>query len=323
MKKIIMFLTFLTCMIFSQKVYAEGYTEWSTEIPENDKIIQVLTSKRYLYYKLNKVDKEYLTLENEKDECDLNDYIYTEYKTSEEFIESTESREVITEIGQFTRFYYDVKYIKVNVTNAPLYGVRIKGISIYDLKTNEPIEYTMSSFNNIVSLNLNDYLIYQGGNIVFELKDINNGEEIGITYTLVVNQTESKYYRISMLDEDNNENFYRIVKYDNNETILFNDYVNYPIWSIRGDIFDKIIYKYRDKLYNCYNLEKEELGYYENLEGDYLKEENPVTFYSYKILETLNEDCKCEETICKTEEIINNNLPVQKEVNNGLKSYTE
>lgn len=300
MKKILLALILFLIPISS--LLADEYSPWSQELPPDTKNIKVKTTSKYLFYEMKKVLNEYVDIENNsKEMCDVNDYIFTDYIITETETLPNENREVIVYEETKNVYFNDLNYIEFHNLIGYKKGIRFSSILIRDKETKIIIPYTLSSFNNIVRINDDDFVIYEGGDIFLELDNTYDANKIEISYTIIVDYPEERYYHISLYDKDNHLNFTTYREHHVFENKSFKETLDDFSWTKFSKPVTKTYYKYRDKLYNCYNLERNDIGYYENLEGEYLKEENPVTFYSYKIIEDEHISEYLEEKETKTE----------------------
>lgn len=305
LKKLIL----LFVMLFPFVVSASEYSEWSIEYPDVENVT-IKTEERFLYYEMVETNVEYKKYgESNRSNVDLNDYKLTEGVESDEEVEETEYTVVTKSRKALDRYYDDVSYVKITHDTDSSYGLRIKDITLIDEDTNKKVSYELESFNNIVILNENDYLIYTGGNILLKLDTTYNAYNLSISYTIQRdnNDTETKNFLVEYLHTYQFgliPNFELRKNLDTTQNCVLKDIPQRDSdWWIRVDYYDVYYYIIQEKLFKYYDLERKDIGYYTYLEGDYLKDDEPVTFYSYKEKESVNnEEIKNkEETTNKTQ----------------------
>lgn len=304
MKKICLFLfMFLSIPVFNAE---SKFSEWSTVKPTLENIT-LETEERYLYYNLIEKDIEYLKYEDyllsDKENIDYNLYNYSEYYTSLDKVESNEHKEVIINEEVVNEKYGLVKYIKIsNEYTEATNSFTIRDISFTDLKNTLNIGYETVEEYNVIHNEDESITFNHDGYIVFKLDNQYEAINVINNFVLLRNEEEidTKYFNIYYYEE-NEENSFEIIldsEYDYNLLIPFSFKVFDEGLTTFNFSFDKVIETYlvRDKLYKCFNYEKEEIGYYKDLEGDYLKENEPVLFYRYKVNED-EEDKNLKEEV--------------------------
>ncbi len=288
MIKKIIFILLLGFYVVSINASTYKYTEWTTDYPEgvNEKYIE--SEVRYKWYKEIETNIEYLPKESFNNKLyDLSDFMYTDYgEESLTIPEEKEDREVITNVEGISYSYGDVDHILIsNITGAKTYFIEI---DVFNNKTGESINYIFENiYNDIYDLS--------------KLNDDNYDEftKIDSTVIMLLNLGEKYdvrdlaiklyYQNASFLSETIDVSFTNGI--DNK---LFSGTTNYVycltcstylyynntyISNINQEV---TTYKYRDKLYKTYNIEKEYSSeYLVDLDG-YIKDENDfVTYYRY------------------------------------------
>lgn len=305
----------LLVMFFPYFVNASEYNEWSMVKPNEDKNIIVKTEERYLYYEMNEVNVEYKKFgESERSNVSLEDYKLSEGLEYDIPIEESEHTVVTKDRKVLERWYDDVSYIKISNEIKSTKELIITDITVMDNKNNRQVSFELESFNNIVIVSDNYYYINTGGNILLKLDDVYNAYDITINYN--IRRTDSDFENKNILVEYMHEyqeglttNFELRRNISLNTFNITDTPTKNTDWWIRNDYYDVYYYLVQDKLYKYYDLERKDIGYYTELEGDYLREETPVTFYSYKILEEEinNEKEEVKEEIKKDENSSSNN----------------
>lgn len=305
----------LLVMFFPYFVNASEYSEWSMEKPKEDKNIIVKTEERYLYYEMNEVNVEYKKFgESERSNVSLEDYKLSEGLEYDIPIEESEHTVVTKDRKVLERWYDDVSYIKISNETKSTKELIITDITVMDNKNNRQVSFELESFNNIVIVSDNYYYINNGGNILLKLDDVYNAYDITINYN--IRRTDSDFENKNILVEYMHEyqdglttNFELRRNISLNTFNITDTPTKNTDWWIRNDYYDVYYYLVQDKLYKYYDLERKDIGYFTELEGDYLREEKPVTFYSYKILEEEinNEKEEVKEEIKKDENSSSNN----------------
>ena len=305
----------LLVMFFPYFVNASEYNEWSMVKPNEDKNIIVKTEERYLYYEMNEVNVEYKKFgESERSSVSLEDYKLSEGLEYDIPIEESEHTVVTKDRKVLERWYDDVSYIKISNETKSTKELIITDITVMDNKNNRQVSFELESFNNIVIVSDNYYYINTGGNILLKLDDVYNAYDITINYN--IRRTDSDFENKNILVEYMHEyqeglttNFELRRNISLNTFNITDTPTKNTDWWIRNDYYDVYYYLVQDKLYKYYDLERKDIGYYTELEGDYLREETPVTFYSYKILEEEinNEKEEVKEEIKKDENSSTNN----------------
>lgn len=288
----------LLVMFFPCFVSASEYSEWSMEKPKEDKNIIIKTEERYLYYEMNEVNVEYKKFgESDRSNVSLEDYKLSEGLKYDIPIEESEHTVVTKDRKVLERWYDEVSYIKISNETKSSKELIITDITLMDNKNNKQISFELDSFNNIVVIKDNYYYINSDGHILLKLSGIYNAYDITINYN--IRRTDSDFENKNVLVEYMHEyqdglttNFELRRNISLNTFNITDTPTKNTDWWIRNDYYDVYYYLVQDKLYKYYDLERKDIGYYTELEGDYLREREPVIFYSYKVLE---EELKNEE----------------------------
>jgi len=306
-KIIILFIMFFPCF-----VNASEYSEWSMEKPKEDKNIVIKSEERYLYYEMNEVNVEYKKFgESDRSNVSLEEYKLSEGLEYDVPIEETEHTVVTKDRKVLERYYDDVSYIRITNETSSTKELRIRDITLINNETNKQVSYELESFNNIVKLDENYYYINSGGSIFLKLDGVYNAYNLTINYTIPRDtyDFESKNILIEYLHEYT-DGLITNFELRKNISVNVSNITDIPTkessWWIRNDYYDVYYYLVQDKLYKYYDLERNDIGYYKELEGDYLRDPEPVIFYSYKVLEDkqeeINEEIK-EDTSNKNDNI--------------------
>ena len=303
MKKLILIIL-LSCFIGN--VSAEEYTNYSDFGPftenkiEADTLTDVKIERRYKYYKYIKQLGPYgQDSNNQYKYLDKNDYIYTNFTDyKEEKPEEKENRVVEEKI-----FY---QYLKVG----PIDEVEIiadseaviENLKLYENNTLLNYEIINDKFgslekNNKIILRLNkevelDNLKYQitsGGNSEDLYKYTLNFKGKGVIYQSIESSTIGNYtisFKNSIFAYINYYDYFSEEKLETSKSLKF--------------VKEVLKYRYKDKLYRLYNLEKEYYQEYLNRPyQDYIyKDENLYKdFYSKRVRSLItNEKVKVPNT---------------------------
>ena len=303
MKKILLLLLFL----FIPKVDALTYSDYSdfsefTEEPVTaTPLIDVITEKRYNYYKLNKILGPYLLAGEESDYeyLDYDDYILS--SPSEFSTEKPDDTDRI--ITTKTQYKYQsvspVNYVQVFLSQNTSAQINIKSLRIYyndeEIKDYNTVGYR-SNYNVATSsgtlkpggdLKINFHETYNLNELKIVLELDGNYTNIEYTYTSGVNNTvytsnDFKYQNIINLNE---EFLFKNAKLENPEFVYFYDDEREESNVLQNTNEIRYLYSYQDKLYRYYNLEKVYNNKYtKQADGEFIyKDENDYkVYYAYR-----------------------------------------
>ena len=307
MKKVLA--TLLIGFIFNPLAYkaSNDYSEWSIEYPTIDNV-NIKTEQRYLYYMMEEANVEYKKYDPYcTKEVDFNDYKYQfSYSTYDE-VQPNEHIRVSTIETQVEKAYNDVKYIKIKNNGYEEKELELLGISFQDSRTMRNVRFSLLDMKDAIKEeeNENSFIIDKDGYIIFSLDEaFIAGQFLQINFILMGHNTSrTKDFMVDYMDSNGNVNFTVQLQSYVGRNIAFNTYPDDKIlWVSRVDV-DKIIeYVVEDKLYKYYDLVRTDLGYYTYLEGEYLKDEVPVTFYSYQIIDEIEPLNQIDETLEEEED---------------------
>lgn len=321
MKKILLVLVFFigTC---STKAFEFTYSDWSTTYPENVKDILIQSEDRYLWYKEEISNIKYLTKEEIGDKLyDENDIKYYE---SEEMQNKPQelSERVIKEFNkQIVYTNKDVSGFYINNKNT---NIKISEIIVSDEDgniINYDSKYNYLNDNDRDSYNICDEEIY----IKFDKK-----------YDI-----DKIYINVYFNKEDEEESKVRLnILSDSMDTIYYVDYRTgiclnrgcslsaYRSVLVESLYHDKKMYKYIDKLYKTYTLDKKYTDdYYKEYDGYTKDETTKKTYYRYitnefVVLDANNQivtdEKYCNKYFCK---VVFLNKESEKEIVKNPKTY--
>ena len=257
-------------LLISTKIYAEEliytFSEWSSEYPSNYPDVYIQSEDRYLWYKDEKIDEEYLLKENIGDkEVDYEDYIYSLESDPSLTIPEEKDGRIIEELHLS---YTDNDITKIRLS---------KEMRIYEINLSHREPYESVKLMNRTSYGSlfdgyysEDY--YLDKDTTLELDEPINLDNLVFTFYLVATGIP---FKVEFLTKDN--------------YVLYEGTFNTTTRTIpikKEDLtFNKkevIYYTYKDKLYKTYNTKRiYTTDYYVSLDG-YIKDETTKkTFYRY------------------------------------------
>ena len=293
--KVLFLIGTIIVFITNLNAFELTYSDWSLEYPLDIDEILIESQDRYYWYKDIETNVKYLLKEDILEKLyDENDVQYFE---SEELLEKPEEkleREILEIPITITYNSNDVKGILIQTQN----DVQISEIIVKD-NNNLTIECN-SEFEYLTDGDLNTY--YDINNEVYCYFN-NKMDANDLAVTIYASNDASKYqgYNYYLINEN------KIKLYRN--CASFKGYFDFT-FSI-NNIFPELIktemhYKYVDKLYKTYELEREFINdYYEYLEGYNKDERTKKTFYRYitndYIIVDENNQIVTDENYCKKE----------------------
>lgn len=265
------YLVFTIILFLFGKVYAEDiiYSEWSSEYPTNVSKLIIRSEDRYLWYKEEISDIEYLREEEATDRIiDYNDMILKKSENTIVRPESFPSRQLHVGNKNYRFKSSDIDSIKIVFNNLNVYELEIY---IEDVKYEYLInDYEFLSDNDYDSyFNISDTL-----NIKFNDKVDANKINIKIYYESDIDNTIYISFKSYIYDVYYNE--FNILNSEN-ETLSIN------VRDMNAKLNQLIpVYRYTDKLYKTYKITREyTTDYYNEMDG-YIKDESTKkTFYRY------------------------------------------
>ena len=265
------YLVFTIILFLFGKVYAEDiiYSEWSSEYPTNVSKLIIRSEDRYLWYKEEISDIEYLREEEATDRIiDYNDMILKKSENTIVRPESFPSRQLHVGNKNYRFKSSDIDSIKIVFNNLNVYELEIY---IEDVKYEYLInDYEFLSDNDYDSyFNISDTL-----NIKFNDKVDANKINIKIYYESDIDNTIYISFKSYIYDV-----YYNDFNILNSENEIFSINVR----DMNAKLSQLIpVYRYTDKLYKTYKITKEyTTDYYNEMDG-YIKDESTKkTFYRY------------------------------------------
>ena len=281
---------FLSFFIIRVSALEIPYSEWSETKPNVEEYL-IESEDRYLFYKEKEINIEYLPKDEFKDKLyDLDDYKLSE---ESELLDSKplekEDREIIEVESEYDNAN-EIKKVKLSFD----IGVYISEIDIKNVRDNiyYEVEYDFINDGDFETKGFIKDLV-----ITFNEKHYLHNLNILIYYD---SENENDSLSFKYLNEDDKELYYANFDFKANP------------FSINSFILDKVSYKtikykYIDKLYKTYEIEKEYTDeYYTELDG-YIKDESTKkTFYRYVtssavIVDARNNVVKDPDTYCVKE----------------------
>lgn len=291
----------LLCLLLPlTKINAYSYSSWTTDYPNVENAI-IEEEQRYLYYELKEENIEYLKYEetlNTPKQVDYNVFNYSDEYETDILPDNLDNIEYIDNsyIGEIK--YTNASYIIIK-NEMEFQDLNIEYVSLTDTKNSLNIPYEVSTDGTIY--NDTSYYLKPYESVKLDLKNSFEVENILISLCIrrSEEETDEKLLDIYFYDENDNLTFeiMRDIEYDYNLINFYdlqihsNEYSSF-IFTYEGLINSYLI---KDKLYKCYDLVREDIGYYKTLEGNYYHDDEPVTFYRYKLKEEEKETIEIKE----------------------------
>ena len=287
------------------------YSEWSDIKPEVEEYL-IDREDRYLFYRENEINVEYLKDEDiNNKQVDYSDFKYTDESELLDVKPEEKEGRIISEVTVDGYYNNDeIKKVKIVLDK----GVYISEIYARDKKNNN-IEYNIDERYSV----LNDF----NEEIYIFVKEL--------VFTFNENQNLGNLY-ITIYYESDNENDLMIFKYltnDDKEMFTCNFDLKQKPYQVNNLLLSKVShkmtkYKYKDKLYKTYEIEKEVTEeYYVTLDGYKKIEDSKKTFYryitnDYLVIDGYNnivEDPEryCVKSFCTIVYLTKPNVPEQEE----------
>lgn len=263
MKKI---LTIFLMMFFINNVQALEYTEYTNFSDYTDQYIQkddltdVKIERRYKYYKLEKELGNYGKENPNYPLIDKEDYIYTEYsKPTLEKPEEKEDRIIETINGYHYKKIKDINYIKLEATMADLIIENLKVIYKekeleYEIETKK-VEGNKIKQDGYIKICLKEPIDISQTILVFDTKEKSDKE--GILYIKIGKDQEQYAYTLFQFPENKTLNL-DCVDFPANQKVFEDYYSETELKTGRAikKIKEVTLYKYKDKQYRNYKLNK-------------------------------------------------------------------
>ena len=311
MKKILLLLLFLFIPKVDALTYSDysDFSEFSDKQIENSPLVDVVTEKRYKYYKLNREDGPYLMAGTNSNYAyiDYNDYILSDFSPVL-YEKPDETNRVIT---SKTEYKYQrvspVNYLQINLAKTSP-RIQIKSLKIYQ-KDKEITDYDIIGYYTSFEVATASGPISPNGWIKIRLHDNYYLDELKITLELEGSYNNIEYtYTAGYDDVVYMSNDFKYQNTDNLKTeFLFkNSSLKNPKFEyfydndreesnvLKKTSETRTIYRYQDKLYRHYNLEKiYNDKYTKEPDGDFIYKDNNdyKIYYAYRtrsIIETDN-----------------------------------
>lgn len=264
--------------LFSIRVYAYEltYSDWSTTYPEGLDEIFIESEDRYLWFKEQRVNEQYLPITNIGNrQVDYDDYIYSkESKPSTIKPEEIEGR-IIKEISEASS-YPENSIKKLVLDEYDFYDdVSISEIDIVNSFTGEKVFVSSSrDLSFLYDGDLDTYnKITDDIELVFDDLERIDDLIIKIYYTSLSNKSSLDF---SLYSDDGHRLHYK--KY-----YLDSDVIEVKKNEIESDYYLVVIkYTYSDKLYKVYEILREVTDdYYKEYAGYEKMESSKTTYYRY------------------------------------------
>lgn len=265
------YLVFTIILFLFGKVYAEDiiYSEWSSEYPTNVSKLIIRSEDRYLWYKEEISDIEYLREEEATDRIiDYNDMILKKSENTIVRPESFPSRQLHVGNKNYRFKSSDIDSIKIVFNNLNVYELEIY---IEDVK----YEYLINDYEFLSDSDYDSYFnISDTLNIKFNDKVDANKINIKIYYESDIDNTIYISFKSYIYDV-----YYNDFNILNSE----DEILSINVRDMNAKLSQLIpVYRYTDKLYKTYKITKEyTTDYYNEMDG-YIKDESTKkTFYRY------------------------------------------
>jgi hypothetical protein len=371
MKRLLIFfiLFLIPSTIYAEEVYYSSYSDFSSwqETPvEADELTEVEIETRYRWYKNIRINDNYY-LEGLNNPLfahkDNEDYIETDWSEwSTTYPKNVLNRIIEEETIYRYRYMKDIRYIHIYDAYGSYGAFRIPEIKVYtgsyQLDYNVICTGCNSDFNDYIknnNINENKSYINNGGHLIIDLKKEYGVDTIKIDIYLYDRGDDPKYFKIALTRENNTDSKqylykYNVLNFKSNEYepnyysyIPDESWVKDPAWDVYKTTKNKIQptyyrqvttypqYRYKDKLYMYYKLERVYIDSFllEAPDLNYLKdEESKINYYRYRKREkvVLPDDIVITDkdynlldyvdtTFAKDNIIINHNINIDK---NGI-----
>lgn len=263
------------------------YSEWSEEYPEGINPILIESEDRYLWYKEEIYDEEYLIKEDIGDkQYDEKDYKYFESEYLRE--KPDEYSERIIE-----KVYRDIEYTENDING--IYIQKVENIDIYRVVINDVN-------GNLIA----DSLTNIDENVIIKFNQKYNINDLIIKIYYKAHLRRFKILTVNLLSYDD------AYIYFSNCSIVgeVDTSLNLSGTDFTPDLIQRFLfYKYKDKLYKTYRINKTITTEYYTSYEDYTKDEESLkTFYRYitndYILvgptgEIVTDESYCNKRLCR------------------------
>ena len=263
------------------------YSEWSEEYPEGINPILIESEDRYLWYKEEIYDEEYLIKEDIGDkQYDEKDYKYFESEYLRE--KPDEYSERIIE-----KVYRDIEYTENDING--VYIQKVENIEIYRVVIND-------INGNLIA----DSLTNIDENVIIKFNQKYNINDLIIKIYYKAHLRRFKILTVNLLSYDD------AYIYFSNCSIVgeVDTSLNLSGTDFTPDLIQRFLfYKYKDKLYKTYRINKTITTEYYTSYEDYTKDEESLkTFYRYitndYILvgptgEIVTDESYCNKRLCR------------------------
>jgi len=318
MKKVLKFLLSLIwfMLLVNVKAYELNYSDWSEEYPTSINQILIESEDRYLWYKEERINEEYVIRENINNRIvDYDDFIYSTWSEPSVDIIS-ESEDVEVEEVYDGNEIYGFSFNNFTVSSGYFYYSEIEVINkntnqrielVYDTQYDFLFDYDKVTYKNIIR---NTTIMFKEPQLKDDL----------VIYIYFKSDSIFNSLRFNYLSSDNNEIFYKTIPVYSTVVTINSNELNENLTTIVTK------YKYRTKMYKVYEIKKVyEEDYYHYLDG-YIKDESSkkmyyryitndfVYYYNGKVVSDIN---ICIKSNCillrfsKKEEVIDNNEVVE------------
>ncbi len=315
MKKI---LIFILCTLFLSNIRAYTYSDWSTVRPDDDPNF-IISEKRYKWYKNEESNIEYLKRTDILNKnVDYNDYIFSEYIDLGMWI-IDENEDIFMEVEQKTL------YLNENdITDIYIYNIKGSSLKMSEIEAGcineQNNEKNISAFENISHLingNINDYqIIPENVNINIKVSNSCDIYDYKLDFQFISEDDESSFELV--FDNKDRITIYKeIIELDKCEEGCLYNYVlnkNYD-YNIEY-IVDT--YKYKQKLYRTYDIERVYADDYHTYMEGYIKDEDNYIVYYRSILDDIIyynlHNQIVESEYCQSKEFCTSRIRVKNEV---------
>ena len=265
-------LLFVCFYCFNVYAYELNYSEWSLEYPTDVKEEFIYSEDRYLWYRENEVNVEYLIKEEiGNKQVDYNTFINSE--ESEPSLEQPtiyEDRIINEKVTEY--YYYPSNMDRIIIDNfsdelliseIEIYNKNTSNKTSFDVNIPELIDGDLDSYNSI-----NDSIIINFKNQM-SMSDI-------IIRICFNDESFNKTFDFSVLSSDDFKIYNNTFTINNSFIAISTSNLNY------NKIRKETTYTYIDKLYKTYDIEIEYSDdYYKELDGYIKDESSKKTYYRY------------------------------------------